>query len=467
MSKTNALRKKALEYVRKRDWPKAIKEYKRLADLDKNNPNIFNELGDLYLKVGNKHDAFESFDSAIEAYSRVSLFNNAIAVCKKILRLSPNRLEVLFSLGRLRKAQGLEKEAVSYFNSYMDKLVFDVSMQPADLKVKVESVYKEMESSTEIVEKVADLLLKWEFRKEGIEALMKLRGLYSSNGDGEKRKEVEVKLKVLGCDVEDEPQAPAGAKAETAVSYKDKSSPHGGATETAEIPTGSRPDGDGDDSEDGPGLDYGEIKIDDSAATSAPPDAIVPPAPGNDRSEPSGPANNVEPAPSRAETACEPGNDSKAKDKSDRPAASEKGIHVSKIVDEFKSEIKDAIDDEDYRSHYDLGMAYLEMDLLPEAIHEFQLASKAGGFQVKSLEMIGLCFMKQNQPELAIKQLEKGLSLVSGRDTDSLGLIYTLGLAYEMIEDTEKAKNYFEDVYVVDVAFRDVSEKIKHYAKNS
>jgi hypothetical protein len=45
----------------------------------------------------------------------------------------------------------------------------------------------------------------------------------------------------------------------------------------------------------------------------------------------------------------------------------------------------------DYRSHYDLGMAYIEMDLLAEAIREYQIASKSPQFQVKCLEMIGIC----------------------------------------------------------------------------
>ena len=106
-------------------------------------------------------------------------------------------------------------------------------------------------------------------------------------------------------------------------------------------------------------------------------------------------------------------------------------------------------------------MAYIEMDLLSEAIREYQIASKSPQFQVKCLEMIGVCFLKQNQPQLAIRQLSKGLSLIDGDSDESMGIKYNLGLAYEMIGDADNARASFEDVYVIDVTFRDVAEKLK------
>jgi Tfp pilus assembly protein PilF len=78
--------------------------------------------------------------------------------------------------------------------------------------------------------------------------------------------------------------------------------------------------------------------------------------------------------------------------------------------------------------------------------------------------MIGLCFLKQDQPRLAIKQLEKGLEIVGKIDKDSLGLCYNLGVAYEQVGDTDRAKVCFEDVYLEDVTFRDVAKKIEKFS---
>ena len=66
-SNSGAIRKKALEHAKKREWDLALKEYVRLAELEQHNPNVFNELGDLHLKIGNKKEAFMSFHSAIDA----------------------------------------------------------------------------------------------------------------------------------------------------------------------------------------------------------------------------------------------------------------------------------------------------------------------------------------------------------------------------------------------------------------
>jgi tetratricopeptide (TPR) repeat protein len=111
-------------------------------------------------------------------------------------------------------------------------------------------------------------------------------------------------------------------------------------------------------------------------------------------------------------------------------------------------------------------MAYMEMDLMSEAIREYQLASKSPQFHVKCLEMIGSCFVRQNQPQLAVRQLTKGLGLVDSDSEESLGMKYNLGLAYEMMGDLDKARLQFEDVYVVDVTFRDVAEKVEKLGRS-
>ncbi len=443
MVKANTVRKKALEYVRKREWAKAINEYNRLVELDKHNPNLFNELGDLYLKTGNKHDALKSFEAAVEAYSRVSLYNNAIAVCKKILRLSPNQTDILFRLGQLRKSQGLAKEAISYFTSYLEKLILDVHLEPGILKEKVMAVVEEVPESTPILVKASDYLLKWEFREDGAKMLMRLCAHCKKTGEAEILKDAQVKLKVLGYDdasLAESAAAEAGEEADAA---------EAGAT------AGHKG---GDSTHSAPGtFGYHDIELDkrvrdpgESAAAQSPSSA------GSDGSKGSGGTIELK---SGMDTPAPSSGPGEAGDDDSKGG----GVHVSKIVDEFKCEIKDAIDEGDHRSHYDLGMAYLEMDLLPEAIHEFQLASKSNSYKVRSLEMIGLCFLKQDQPQLAIKQLEKGLEIVGNKNSEALGLLYTLGLAYEKIGEEDKARSYFEDVYVVDVAFRDIAEKIKKY----
>jgi tetratricopeptide (TPR) repeat protein len=127
MSKPHQIRKKAVGYAKKRQWDKAVNEYIRLAEIEANNPNVHNELGDLHLKTGNKAAAFKAFHTAIDAYTGMGLYNNAVAVCKKIVRLNPGDRDVYRKLAKLRIQQGIEKEAATYALAYLEKVAADAT----------------------------------------------------------------------------------------------------------------------------------------------------------------------------------------------------------------------------------------------------------------------------------------------------------------------------------------------------
>jgi tetratricopeptide (TPR) repeat protein len=503
-SKTSTIRKRAQDCMKKRNWEGAIGEYRQLADLEQSNPNIYNELGDLYLKVNNKSDALKSYEQAIEAYSRVGLLNNAVAVCKKLLRFQSGNVEIFATLGGLRRKQGFLKEATTYFLAYIEKLVLDVSLEPEAMKERILAVADEMHDSAEILETVAGHLLKWEADDHGIQILEKLLRLYEKTGKNERAEEVKARLRELGVDEETLQSAPA-AKMEDNGWTEDKLWTKSPMTEGERITD----DKDITDtnipsaSSETPSpaatsntlRDYGDIELDrppqrrmdgeeedrSVAESTAAPLEQTAVSIDEPTEEPRKEEQQSDQQDSEAgETATEDtaaGEEAMSEDKvwipeDDVPdplseGASDNGgkvVHVSQIIDEFKSEIKESVDEEDYRSHYDLGMAYLEMDFHKEAIQEFQFAAKSDSYRVKSLEMIGLCFLNQGKPQLAIKQLRKGLELVGRSDRETLGILYNLGLAYEQIGETDKARNCFEEVYVVDVTFRDVAEKIQQHS---
>ena len=82
----------------------------------------------------------------------------------------------------------------------------------------------------------------------------------------------------------------------------------------------------------------------------------------------------------------------------------------------------------------------------------------------RRLEMIGMCFLSMDNPGLAVKQLERGLEISKQSGGESMGIHYNLGLAFEALDDPEKAREHFEEVYIVDVTFRDISEKMKKFS---
>ena len=67
---------------------------------------LYNRVGDLYQKSGDTQLAVSYYERAAEKYGEGGFHNNAIALCNKILRLSPGRSSVYLKLGMLFAASG-------------------------------------------------------------------------------------------------------------------------------------------------------------------------------------------------------------------------------------------------------------------------------------------------------------------------------------------------------------------------
>jgi tetratricopeptide (TPR) repeat protein len=133
---------------------------------------------------------------------------------------------------------------------------------------------------------------------------------------------------------------------------------------------------------------------------------------------------------------------------------------LEEIVEGFKKGVEEHLGEEDYETHFDLGIAYREMGLLDEAIGEFQIASKAPEHLVNACSMLGICFLDKGLPELAIKWYTRGLSSPDLSEADSLALLFDLGSAYQTLGDGENALKTFVEVYGINSTYRNVGDRI-------
>jgi len=145
----------------------------------------------------------------------------------------------------------------------------------------------------------------------------------------------------------------------------------------------------------------------------------------------------------------------------EQPASMDNLVDLEEIIDEFKAGVSNTISGEDHESHYDLGMAYMEMGLHDEAIQEFQIASKGGPMELKCLEMIALCYLEKNEPAAAAEELEKALQLRGHGPEETISIRYNLGLANERLGNLDKALQHFEEVYLLNVDFLKVATKVR------
>src|SRR6266571_1578537 len=131
----------------------------------------------------------------------------------------------------------------------------------------------------------------------------------------------------------------------------------------------------------------------------------------------------------------------------------------------FKQGIDENIDEGDFQSHYDLGVAFKEMGLLDEAIAELQKALRSPDGKLRSSEALGVCFIDKGAYVVAESILRRALDLPASGDQERLGVLYWLGRALEEQGKRVEARDLYGRVFAVDIRFRDVRERAKALAK--
>ena len=158
---------------------------------------------------------------------------------------------------------------------------------------------------------------------------------------------------------------------------------------------------------------------------------------------------------------------------SSSPAPVATGIDsgLAEIFEEFRLEAEGddhAVSTEDYETHYNMATAYKEMDLLDEAIREFQaaaaLATPVDGTAryFQCCNMLGHCFVEKSMPQAAVLWFKKGIETPGRSQEEYKALQYELGSAYEQMEDLTQAAAAFTEVYGVDVGYRDIAERLNN-----
>ena len=151
-----------------------------------------------------------------------------------------------------------------------------------------------------------------------------------------------------------------------------------------------------------------------------------------------------------------------------RPAPVAAGIDagLAELFEEFRAAEEEDTVTEDFETHYNMGTAYKEMDLTDEAIQEFQMSAglvKPGDGTSRFLQccnMLGHCFVQKGMPEAAVIWFKKGLSAPGHSEDEYQALRYELGSAYEQLGDFKQAREFYTEVYGVDVSYREVADKL-------
>lgn len=138
----------------------------------------------------------------------------------------------------------------------------------------------------------------------------------------------------------------------------------------------------------------------------------------------------------------------------------DRGMSLEEIVSGIQKGVAEQVDKEDYETHYNLGIAYKEMELPDEAIGEFQYASKDPSRFLSCCILLGACFTEKGMPELAIQWYEKGKTAETCTEDDRLALDYEIALCREAVGDEPGALKSLMAIYGTNARYRDVSQRV-------
>ncbi len=616
----SVLKSRAGEFSSRGDYEAAINEYEQILDLDPNDAGVLNLMGDAYLRLGLREKAISDFERALEVYLSDEFYSNAIALCKKILRVDPDRDDIYHQLAQLYAKQGLVGEAIEHLLEYADR---------QHKLGKIDDVLHAYHETIELTPqnpdlrlRLADMHLSQGQTDQAIRELRVTEQLLRDQGRGEESALVLNRLQELGAGaVEAGPQSLDEAAlaeeeqrvgteelepgrtidVEPAEPYSEEHAAEPVESQTASVttpispepPKGTRPISSGENymelgdlcatiGSTDQALDY-YTRAGDFYIKTAKPDqawlayhkaSVVNPLelkphlsllkaatmlddrpkiieahtalaycytkrneiteaqrsleevlkidPDNERlrslvssleksrreklTEEIGVTSGksdveieadhreiteIEAAarealeaaeravslaeeaafytPSGATGSTDSRMNQRASQRSPRlkvldepPTPDTDAFSLENLIDEFKQGVLQSIDNGDYSSHYDLGLAYKEMGLIDEAIAEFQIATKGDREQLKALEMLGQCFYEKGDIDQAIRQFERGLAIEGHDEREYLGLRYHLGhILEEEMGDAEKAASEYQEIYGIDVAFMDVAERLE------
>ncbi len=157
MEKAIEIKRRAQRCVQNGDLDGALREYEKLVETPESDPYNFVLLADLLYKKGEQARAAERYLNAVTAYEKATLYKNAIAVCKKMMRLSLSQALVLKHLAELHALDGLTSEASIYYSQYAELMVRANS--PREAGAALRKAFDNGQENVRFLEQFAEVLM--------------------------------------------------------------------------------------------------------------------------------------------------------------------------------------------------------------------------------------------------------------------------------------------------------------------
>lgn len=421
------------------------------------------KLGDLHVKLGEIPEAVDQYATCAEIFAQAGFHLKSIALYRQVLKLEPRSAHALRRIGQICLQYGLYADAYPYYQSLAEMLrpreggerlygLFqEISKLPIrDLRYKAlmfEAIFPELsgiftepvarlaeiagsmaqeeklesdalvlagwlasayKDSPEGYEMLAVLLKKSGDRARLAQTLAKLRQIYISTGELEKKQKF---LRELEPGEQEEPSVAPNVLGERAP-QKAKSHP-------------------------------GEVRVKMEADVYE----LLRKKSGDQKL--------------RAED--RPQGAARASQSMGQPER----IQFEDLFSSFKEGIREQVSRGDFETHYNLGIAYQEMGLYEDAIQEFELACGDPALASDARFLMGKCSAELEQWPEALGHYEHALSL-AGEDSEKCrGIRYEMALTLRALGRDEDALRTFRQIRNEADNYRDTDRQIEEILKAS
>ena len=172
------VKESARKFEQKEDWRRAIEVYQKAIQEFESGADptpdvaIYNKVGDLHLKANEPAAAVQVFERAVDLYTEQGFFNNGIALCGKILRVNPGRVQVYLKLAQLHARKNVVIDAKKNLIEYLERMAQGKKLDEAFQALK--KFAEQFPDNGEIRGMLAELLKAASRTDEGNEELAKL-----------------------------------------------------------------------------------------------------------------------------------------------------------------------------------------------------------------------------------------------------------------------------------------------------
>ncbi|HET7599711.1 MAG TPA: tetratricopeptide repeat protein, partial [Gemmatimonadales bacterium] len=180
------LKDTARKFEQKEDWRKAIEVYLKAIQQSESGKDatpdlsLYNRVGDLYLKVADTASAVRHYERAVDLYADQGFFNNAIALCGKILRVNPGRTQTYLRLAQLHARKNVVIEAKRNLLEYLERMYAQGQLDEAFRELK--AFADQFSASQDIRLMLVELLRAASRTEEAREQLEKLSAELEAHG---------------------------------------------------------------------------------------------------------------------------------------------------------------------------------------------------------------------------------------------------------------------------------------------